>query len=114
MGGVQTDTHVGTRVQAVHMPRTKTHMQGACMSTLVHTLGEVHTARPALRTKVGQREPGPAAAPLTAHPTLCPGRLPPEDDEYSEYSEYSVDEYEDLEALWEGDGEDGGAEPMEV
>lgn len=47
------------------------------------------------------------AASLTVHPTLCAGRVPPEDDEY-EYSEYSVEEYQDPEAPRDGDGESGG------
>lgn len=40
-------------------------------------------------------------------PTLCAGRVPPEDDEY-DYSEYSVEDYHDPEAPQDGDGENGG------
>lgn len=42
-----------------------------------------------------------------ARPTLHAGQVPPEDDEY-EYSEYSVEDYQDPEAPWGGDGENGG------
>lgn len=45
--------------------------------------------------------------PCSQHPTLRAGQGPPEDDEY-EYSEYSVEEYQDPEAPWDGDGENGG------
>lgn len=46
-----------------------------------------------------------------AHPALPAERVPPEDDEYSEYSEYSVEEYQDPEAPWDSDGENGGLRP---
>ncbi|MBZ3877345.1 Collagen alpha-1(VII) chain, partial [Sciurus carolinensis] len=36
------------------------------------------------------------------------GQVPPEDDEFSEYSEYSVEEYQDPEVPWDGDGENEG------
>lgn len=66
-------------------------------------------ARPAAAwAGVGQREPGwPVGGPVLAHPTLHAGQGPPEDDEY-EYSEYSVEDYQDPEAPWGGDGENGG------
>lgn len=49
----------------------------------------------------------PVGGPVIAHPTLHAGQVPPEDDEY-EYSEYSVEDYQDPEASWGGDGENGG------
>jgi len=71
----------------------------------------VHTHRrpccpPTPRAMVGQHDPNSAVAPLTTHPTVRAGQVPPEDDEY-EYSEYSVEEYQNPEAPWDGDGETG-------
>ena len=46
--------------------------------------------------------------PCSQHPlTVCAGQVPPEDDEYED-SEYPVEEYQDPEAPWDDDGEEGG------
>lgn len=48
---------------------------------------------------------------LKAHPTLPAGQVPPEDDDdFSEYSVYSVEDYQDPEVPWDGDGDSKGWE----
>lgn len=42
-------------------------------------------------------------------PHCAVDKVPPEDDEFSEYSEYSVEEYQDPEVPWDGDGENEGS-----
>lgn len=74
-------------------------MQGACVDTLVRTRGR--PGLPALPRGLG------LGSTNLARPTLHAGQVPPEDDEY-EYSEYSVEDYQDPEAPWGGDGENGG------
>lgn len=46
---------------------------------------------------------------LKAYPTLPAGQVPPEDDDdFSEYSVYSVEDYQDPEVPWDGDGDSKG------
>lgn len=102
MSGGRTDTHGAAHVCRSHATHVgSTFREHSC----VHVGDQCCPPHP--RARVGQHEPGPAGALLTALPTMHAGQVPPEDDEY-EYSEYSVEEYQDPEAPWDGDGEKGG------